>query len=1071
MTPYPIRRSGLLLLALMTPLAPLRAEDPGQSSPREILRDALYAEEVTRDASKAAENYAKVLELYKAQQPFAATALFRLAEVRRKQGNKEEAVKLYQELLREFPAAEVEGKLARENLAALGAGEVPAPAAVTVVVDEEAQELRRIQEMVKSSPDRAKSPQLAESAVENGQARVLEYLLESGLEEKPARLLPKAAQSGHVKIVQMLASRAKDAPEAGQALWLAIASGYKQVAIALLDAGVSPNYLTSAAALTVPPAWQFYSSGSKVSPLHLAIRRDLDWVRLLLDHGADPNAMAEMGSTDQGTPEPGKPIGTPLHEATRQGAADAVKLLLAKGADPNRAVPGTGITPLHEAAEADKPEILDALLQAGGKLEAKTAVVEPAAGESSPKGGKTPLMTAAGSASLGAVEFLLKKGADPNARSAAGTPVLSFAVRSGREKQLEVVRLLLDHKADPKVRFGTLKLARDAGHGDPFFTGTESETVTEYSLLYSAATTTYGDPLPTMSLLLEAGCSAGPELSYTIAMVATKDTEGKVVKALAALHHGPVNMEELPPMSEWKEAARTAYLEAIVYPTLAARPGASFVNMEGKLRPVELSPLKTNSDIPGPSGPAKLLLSNPSYLQSTPNYSSPIAGFTLTLVRKAADGAWSRTVLNPADDAPFPELLAGDIVELASQHRDWAPGEPRDSSQARQMYERLSWDLRKKVKFPVSIEIDGEARELTLRGDLLVYDPRRPNEVPWTGAAGMVGILKDFSRGDAEISVQRKGWPDVQVPEHPQGSKADFLLEAGDKVVVHWKPYRDQGIEARRKELRVQAEGFFAGSYYSKEDPFEERSAEGTLPTLIQALADLDGRWASNFGEAPRDNEIQPAWLQKKTPYPVVLLPYPDFSRIKIRRLEENGQERVIAVNLDPLVAAAAQGSLTVEQARGADQALQGGDIVEIPTRPDKLNEAWKGWSEAEATFFAKALDCRIQFTESDGVIALREIHYRAPRYLNWGGSWFPAAPVAGTPSFAVTPALLGNNSQIELTRSGKVSKPVDATKVYLRDGDAVKNLWQPLPRQQPNPANTPTAPAVRPARPRGGSR
>ena len=45
---------------------------------------------------------------------FAASALFRLAEVRRKQDRKDDAIVLYQKLLVRFPEAETEAKLARE---------------------------------------------------------------------------------------------------------------------------------------------------------------------------------------------------------------------------------------------------------------------------------------------------------------------------------------------------------------------------------------------------------------------------------------------------------------------------------------------------------------------------------------------------------------------------------------------------------------------------------------------------------------------------------------------------------------------------------------------------------------------------------------------------------------------------------------------------------------------------------------------------------------------------------------------------------------------------------------------
>ena len=85
-----------------------------------LLRDSLYEEEATRDLTKAAAGYEALLAAWNEVRPTAAAALFRLAEVRRKQDRKEEAVGLYERLLREFPEMEVQGRMARENLAALG---------------------------------------------------------------------------------------------------------------------------------------------------------------------------------------------------------------------------------------------------------------------------------------------------------------------------------------------------------------------------------------------------------------------------------------------------------------------------------------------------------------------------------------------------------------------------------------------------------------------------------------------------------------------------------------------------------------------------------------------------------------------------------------------------------------------------------------------------------------------------------------------------------------------------------------------------------------------------------------
>ena len=138
----------LTAASLLLPVLTARADAPPL---RDLLRDGLYAEEVTRDPEAAAKQYQQFLTRYAKERDFAAVALFRLAEVRRKQDRKEDAVKLYQQLLAEFPTATAT-KLARENLIALG-GEPLAKETPEQLVDEESLELLRLQKLANSSPD------------------------------------------------------------------------------------------------------------------------------------------------------------------------------------------------------------------------------------------------------------------------------------------------------------------------------------------------------------------------------------------------------------------------------------------------------------------------------------------------------------------------------------------------------------------------------------------------------------------------------------------------------------------------------------------------------------------------------------------------------------------------------------------------------------------------------------------------------------------------------------------------------------------------------------------------------
>jgi ankyrin repeat protein len=122
-----------------------------------------------------------------------------------------------------------------------------------------------------------------------------------------------------------------------------------------------------------------------------------------------------------------------LHWAAYRNDLDAVKRLLAEGADPN-AVNRFGVTPLHEAATVGNAEILNALLEAGGDANA-------AFGE-----GETALMTAARTGDVESVRLLLEHGADVDASELwHGQTALMWAAI---ENHADVVQLLIEAGAE-----------------------------------------------------------------------------------------------------------------------------------------------------------------------------------------------------------------------------------------------------------------------------------------------------------------------------------------------------------------------------------------------------------------------------------------------------------------------------------------------------------------------------------------------------------------------------------------------------------------------------------------------
>jgi ankyrin repeat protein len=121
---------------------------------------------------------------------------------------------------------------------------------------------------------------------------------------------------------------------------------------------------------------------------------------------------------------------TPLHLAAFFGQADAVRLLLARGADADRIGTGwmTG-TPLHAAASGSHASVVRLLLGAGADPNNRQ------------RHGYTPLHSAAANADLESLEVLLDAGADPTATTDDGETPLALAER---EDDLVIVERLRD---------------------------------------------------------------------------------------------------------------------------------------------------------------------------------------------------------------------------------------------------------------------------------------------------------------------------------------------------------------------------------------------------------------------------------------------------------------------------------------------------------------------------------------------------------------------------------------------------------------------------------------------------
>ncbi|MBN1827291.1 MAG: ankyrin repeat domain-containing protein [Candidatus Eisenbacteria bacterium] len=169
-------------------------------------------------------------------------------------------------------------------------------------------------------------------------------------------------------------------------LYAAILDGDAPAVDSLLRAGAPANGLL----------WEGRETRGYPLPWAVQLGR-YDLVRILLDHGADPNhppapsplrlaidkgdakiarALLARGASRDVRDRAGF---TPLHYAARAGREEIVHLLLGFGADP-RAAADDGSTPLETAIAAGRRAAAERLLKAGAPLDARTRLAAIRAG-------------------------------------------------------------------------------------------------------------------------------------------------------------------------------------------------------------------------------------------------------------------------------------------------------------------------------------------------------------------------------------------------------------------------------------------------------------------------------------------------------------------------------------------------------------------------------------------------------------------------------------------------------------------------------------------------------------------
>ena len=144
---------------------------------------------------------------------------------------------------------------------------------------------------------------------------------------------------------------------------------------ALLDRGADPN-----AELKLEPpsrrwmlpfgASQWVTQVGQTPFLRAALAGDVSVMRLMLDKGADPNKTAHQGTTALMAAAGVGWVPTQTYTESKESLLEAVKLCVEKGADVN-AVNGQGYRAIHGAAYRGSDNIVEFLASKGAKLDAK----------------------------------------------------------------------------------------------------------------------------------------------------------------------------------------------------------------------------------------------------------------------------------------------------------------------------------------------------------------------------------------------------------------------------------------------------------------------------------------------------------------------------------------------------------------------------------------------------------------------------------------------------------------------------------------------------------------------------
>ena len=198
---------------------------------------------------------------------------------------------------------------------------------------------------------------------------------------------------------------------------------------------------------------QFAFDGSRLRPNHENTRTTLDLIAMLLERGADPNKRFVGQFHSSSMPNSDRFDNTPFYRAAITADVEALKLLIAKGADLEQTPSAVAVAVAIVATDQD-PAATNAGRGRGNPNAGRTAALVSMTGGRGPsmtggpgyiRAGTVPYREPGSRKAEDAFALLLKSGANPNAKGPDGATLLHQAAQSGN---VTMIRALADAKVD-----------------------------------------------------------------------------------------------------------------------------------------------------------------------------------------------------------------------------------------------------------------------------------------------------------------------------------------------------------------------------------------------------------------------------------------------------------------------------------------------------------------------------------------------------------------------------------------------------------------------------------------------